>query len=609
VRVYLIPAVLLLAGCPQEGNVLDADGDGFTDEFDCNDSDPNVGMAIDFYLDADEDGYGNPQFATAGCLAPDGFVEAVGDCNDLSPRFHPGADETDCGDATDYNCDGHVDFIDEDKDGFAACEDCDDEDGTLNPDTSWFRDRDEDGYGNPDALIHDCNPPAGYVLDGTDCNDFDRTLHEDQKWYADADEDQYGDADNWVLDCKAPPGRVANDDDCDDSDAETNPKREWFEDADEDGYGNPSSIGRACVAPPGYVANQDDCDDLSKGTAPGKLELCDGKDNDCDSVIDDGAPTETWYGDDDGDLWGDTRYAVEACTDVPGFVRRDGDCDDADPATNPNAVDELCDGVDRGCDFEAGLVTWIPASGVPTDVSDDFADGTIDTPYVWMAPGDGELQLCGGTFAAELVIDGATVEVLGYYGDGATTIAAGLDDYALFVKDASAKIQGITFTDGFGSQGGAAHVESSDIALASCSLVDSLADDGGGLWLDATSSAVLSSVRIEGNVAADQGGGLWIDGDLVSSGGTVSGNDGKAGGAAYILGTWEATETTVTLNTSLDAAVHLAAGSVADFTACDFAPSTSPLDNDPHDIFGATSSATVDLGDDATRICDASSCL
>ncbi len=616
-RAYLLPAALLiagstglLAGCPGDGkSAIDADGDGFTNAYDCNDADAGIGIAVDYYLDADKDGYGNPQFSASGCLAPEGFVDNPDDCDDLLARYHPTAEEGECGDPNDYNCDGHVDFVDQDKDGFAACEDCDDADGSLNPETPWYRDRDEDGYGNPDAEIHDCNPPTGYVRDGTDCNDFDRLLHEDVKWFNDADEDQYGDPASWVLDCKAPAGHVENSDDCDDADATTNPKREWFEDADEDGYGNPASIGRACVAPSGYVANSDDCDDLSKGTAPGKVELCDNKDNDCDTVIDDGAPTETWYGDNDEDTWGDTRYAVESCFAIPGFVRRQGDCNDGDPGINPAAVDLLCDGVDRACDFEAGLVTWTPTSGAPVDVSDDFATGTIDTPYVWNAPADGELLLCGGTFAAELVIDGFDVDLTGYYGDGATAVAAGLDDHVLFVKNAISTVQGLTFTDGFGSQGGAVHLENSDVILATCSLVDSLADDGGGLWLDATSTATLTGVRIEGNTAADQGGGVWAGGSLITTNGGLLGNDGRFGGGAYVSGTWDATGTAINANSSTTAAVHIATGGLFDATSCDFAPATSPLNNTPHDIFASKTSVSVDLGDDATRLCDDSSCL
>ena len=196
-----------------------------------------------------------------------------------------------------------------------------------------------------------------------------------------------------------------------------------------------------------------------------------------------------------------------------------------------------------------------------------------------------------------------------FAGNCCDMVAAGLDAQALFVKDATATVQGLTFADGFGSQGGAVHVENSNVVLSTCSLVDSLADDGGGIWIDSASTATLSDVRIEGNVAADQGGGLWVGGSLVMDGGGVLGNDGKFGGGAFVLGTWEATDTVVNSNSSTTAAVHLAVGGLFDATACDFAPSTSPLDNTPNDIYGAKSAATVALGDDATRLCNDTNCL
>jgi hypothetical protein len=69
-----------------------------------------------------------------------------------------------------------------------------------------------------------------------------------------------------------------------------------------------------------------DCDDRDPNNAPHLPEICDGHDNNCDGVVDDGF-----------DLDGD------------GWLTCLGDCDDTDPLVNPG-VAEVCDGVDTDCD-------------------------------------------------------------------------------------------------------------------------------------------------------------------------------------------------------------------------------------------------------------------
>ena len=44
----------------------------------------------------------------------------------------------------------------------------------------------------------------------------------------------------------------------------------------------------------GFTTDEGDCDDLDNAIYPGAEEICDGKDNDCNGVVDDGY-------DDDGD--------------------------------------------------------------------------------------------------------------------------------------------------------------------------------------------------------------------------------------------------------------------------------------------------------------------
>ncbi|MBN2495888.1 MAG: putative metal-binding motif-containing protein, partial [Deltaproteobacteria bacterium] len=71
-----------------------------------------------------------------------------------------------------------------------------------------------------------------------------------------------------------------------------------------------------------------DCDDSDPARFPGNPEICDGIDNDCDNIV----PSNESDGDGDS-------YMV--CQD---------DCDDGNPNTYPFAL-EICDGEDNDCDF------------------------------------------------------------------------------------------------------------------------------------------------------------------------------------------------------------------------------------------------------------------
>ena len=102
---------------------LDADGDGWGDpnvlasacdspaghvpnDLDCDDSSALLGDSADWWLDQDADGYG-AGLPISACSAPgpDYVLHPLADCNDGDPATHPGAFDL-CGDGVDSDCSG-----------------------------------------------------------------------------------------------------------------------------------------------------------------------------------------------------------------------------------------------------------------------------------------------------------------------------------------------------------------------------------------------------------------------------------------------------------------------------------------------------------------------
>ena len=211
-------------GAPEACNGADDDCDGAADE--------DAVDARTWYVDNDQDGYGDAGVTYAACTEPKGYSSLPDDCDDADAAISPAAREV---------CDG-VD------------QDCD---GTVDEPGNWHPDADGDGFGDPTSTAERCTAPGSHVADGDDCDDRNAAVNPDG-----VDDTCDG-----------------LDDDCDGT-VDGGP---WYTDADGDGYGDPAGAVVTCTGASRYPY---DCDDGDAAVHPAAAELADGVDQDCDTRVD-----------------------------------------------------------------------------------------------------------------------------------------------------------------------------------------------------------------------------------------------------------------------------------------------------------------------------------
>jgi hypothetical protein len=214
----------------------------------------------------------------------------------------------------------------------------------------------------------------------------------------------------------------------------------YYRDADGDGVGAEiSGYIVDCSLPQNYSTVGSDCDDNDQHVYAGAVEVCDGRDNDCDGQVDEDLPVIDYCSDADGDGHGVSgKKTARGCMPPGGLGLCDNDCNDENPALYPTAV-ELCNNRDDNCngviDEKARAscgVGWcaryaddclgVCTPGQPRseecNAFDDDCDGVVDN--------GSDLKLCGRAgFACRVGQCVADSNAGGMNSGGSTTVGPG----------------------------------------------------------------------------------------------------------------------------------------------------------------------------------------
>jgi hypothetical protein len=326
---------------------------------------PKGGAPCLFHADCDDGVFCNGDEL---CIPSDARSNRLGCVRPLPIRCLPGRE--DCNEGAQV-CEIHCAHPDADGDGHrsTSCggDDCDDNDASRYPGNAEFCDsagHDDDcdpmtlgpmrdNYGD---LDHDgfvstacCNTqPDGSLLCGSDCDDTRPTVNAAA-----------------VESCNG------FDDNCDGM-IDNGVTQRMYVDHDGDGWGTGAASDQ-CPGTAGYATVAGDCNDDVSAVSPGQVEVCNGIDDDCDGMVDEGLIV-TLYPDADEDGYGAPASSMKGCPGTEGYSELGDDCDDTNPAIVPGTI--VCVGGQASPNQIKTCESVAVDGGVPAGGTGTFATGS-----------------------------------------------------------------------------------------------------------------------------------------------------------------------------------------------------------------------------------------